>query len=218
MGKVIKRSNYQKAGAMVKTGLSVASTALKAYKIAKTVAALVNVEKKYLDAAGAIPNTIFTSTGAIYLLSPLAEGSDYNQRNGNSVKFASWKMRLTVGIGTANGNIRIIIFRDNENRGATPLISELLETSLVYSPLNHTTGKRFTVLRDIFCPLNTANVPNKSWDIYSKMNHHAKYAGAGGTTAECREGNIYIMFLSEYPSGVSAPAAYYYSRLRFIDN
>lgn len=197
---------------------SVGEIAGKAFSTAKYLATLVNVEEKLIDSgAVAVPNTSFTTTGIVYFLTGVAQGSDYNTRNGNSIKTSYYNLGITLACGTQATFIRVILVRDRENRGATPSITDVLETVAPTAHYNHNNLRRFTVLHDSLTYLNSA-VPQRTIEISKADKTHLYYQGTTSAVASADENAQFLIMLSDQASGVAAPNAVYNYRLGFVDN
>lgn len=217
-GKVVKRSGRRMKRDFLHSKHSVAELAQKAWSTAKMVAGLVNVETKLLDTGVvSIPNTSFTNVGFVTYISGIGQGSDYSQRNGNSVKMAYQTLMCNGVRGSSDTGIRILIVRDRENRQATPAVTDILETNDVRSPYAHTTLNRFTILNDVYRTLDTYH-PTFSFAYSHTDSTHLYYAGTGTTSALADENAVFALFLSETASGATSPSCFFYNRIGFIDN
>lgn len=203
-----KKSNwYSKA----KSGLSMAA---KAWAMAKYVKSLVNVERKFYDVT--FMNEAPPTTGLIYPLTQIAQGDTYATRDGNSVKAVSLFIRLTAVLNSSADQtfMRLCIFKDNENNGTTPAVADLLESASNYiSPLLHTNGTRFSVIKDHTINL-TKEINAKQYKSFIRIPHHIKFSGSAGT--DTKEGNIYLLLMSDQATNL--PVVDFTTRLRFIDN
>lgn len=201
----------------VNTLTNVANTAGKAYKIASTIAKMVNAEKKYFDVSFS-NTTNFDNNGACFCLSAMAQGTDYNTRIGNSIKAASdqWRFNLLIGAAT-NVIYRVIFFTDRENRQANPAVTDVLESASTVSPLNHINGKRFHIIKDYYGELDTVKSPIKCISHYHKMKGHIKFTAAAAGVASADEGNLFVLILSSN-AVATAPSITITNRLRFYDN
>lgn len=192
--------------------------AMKAWKLAKYVKSLVNVERKFCDTvqtASAISNA-----GVVQTLSAISEGNDFNQRAGLSVKATSLQCRYTVelpsGFASPEGQyFRQIIFIDKDNQGSAPVSSDVLESVTLTSPLNHTNGARFTILMDKTIFMSIAGQTGIQRTYYSKMSHHLKYSNS---TTGTREGQVYALWLTDGVGAGTNPILNFYSRIRYVDN
>lgn len=211
-----RRGGYRKRGSRGTSGVAMA---MKALSLARYVKSLVNVEVKSADSLTQnIANTVFTSAGSMIYLSGIAQGADYFNRIGDSIKAKSLVYKMSVQVGNTNTNIRVILFIDTECNNAAPSGSDLLQNVDVRSHLNHFNGKRFRILNDWFYNLNTVNNVNKIFKTYHKLNQHIKFDGTGSTVAAAREGSMFLYVLSETASGAASPVAYYDFKLNFVDN
>lgn len=204
-----------KAYSGVKSGLSTAMMAYKAYKTASYLAGLINVEKKFCDVSFA--PTAVNNTGNSSWLSSISEGTDYNQRNGISVKAVSLSLRGSVQLPPSVANegqqIRLILVRDTED--TIPGFGDLLEAVTTYSPLNHINVSRFQVLWDHVYTLSAAGTTVVQFRKYFKCSDHIKWSN---TTTGIREGHFYLFYVSDGTGATSNPLLNFYSRMRYIDN
>lgn len=206
-----------KGSSLYDRAYGVYNIAKKAYRGVNYIRRLINVEKKFFDVS--YGNTGVSSTGAVIPLSQIAQGDSYNTRDGNSVLCQSlqWRAELTANSTSAINVIRMLIFSDNENRSATPAVSDVLEdlTAPVISPLLHIVGTRFNVLCDkCFTLSNTGNSWKTMVKKFLRHNEHMKYIS--GTATDTREGNLYALFISD--AGTNTPTIHFYSRIRYTDN
>lgn len=193
-------------------GSTIVNVAKKAYKGFKFLKSIVNTEKHFFDTSLGQTNTAVA--GAIYATDYMQQGDAFNNRAGNSCLIKSFQVRFQLTTATAN-NTRIIILLDKENRAATPAVTDVLETASLQSPINHTNGHRFIILRDKIYNVNAAGQIYVNPKFYIKCNHHARYNdGNAGSSADFRENHIYFIVISDTTTGVYT----YYTRIRFIDN
>lgn len=191
-----------------------ASTAVKALQIASKVAKLVNVEHKTFD----VPNSLSVGTTPIVQgLSLILQGTDYNQREGLSIKADSLQIKYNIQInslGTTN-LFRVLIVVDRENTtGVAPVAGDILEANSFTSPMNHTNLQRFRVLHDRVHQLTATSNDFIFCESFHHLNMHMKWSTSAATTP--REGTIFILFLANDNANQSTIG--YYSRLRYIDN
>lgn len=214
-----KKSGYVKKFVKgVNTASSAISVAQKAYKLAKFVSTLINVERKFIDVSG---NPSMINTGTFIYLTGTDQGDNYNQRNGLSLKLTSRNLRIMLSLNSTvptNTGYRIILYRDEEFNGTAPTAADMLETVDVRSSLNHLNGRRFKVIHDWYGVLNTANIPNKVIEKYDKDNTHLKYKGTSAASSDGKEGHIFLFFLSELSAIQNPPTILYNVRHRFVDN
>lgn len=197
---------------------STAELAGKAWTTAKYLATLVNVETKTIDVAPtAVANTSFTSTGLVVYLSGTAQGNDFNNRDGNSIKSQYMNLLVTITKGSSNNNCRVILFRDRENRQALPAPADVLESVDPRAQYNHTNLDRFTILKDSFFLIDDQR-PTRVIEFSKADRTHIRYEGTTAGVADADENNIFILFLSDTASGATSPSAVFGFRLGFVDN
>lgn len=202
----------------VKTANNVAAEAHKAYKTAMLVKKMVNAELKTFDTGN-----LTIAAGTTYYLNYIGQGNDYNQRNGNSIKAKSILQRLILSASTMTSSVarvRCILYRDFENKQATPSVTDLLETNHPLSPINHINGTRFKILFDeTYQMVNSINSPQYTKVLVKyiplKQRPHMKYASTGTTVASADEGSVYFIIVTDDATG---PAAILNTRIRYYDN
>lgn len=220
--KPITRRRTRKVGFLDRK-YSVKDIAVNAWRGMKYIKGLINVEKKFFDVSAY--TQVPTSTPSIVNLSNIAEGNDYNQRDGNSILLQSlqWRMNLAANASATRNFLRIIIFRDNDQRGTDPAPGDLLETtagdSALVSPLLHYVNQRFSILSDKCYTLNlNGDSGFKMIKKYMKFppGTHIKYQNTTGADASNWEGALYALFVSD--QATNGPSIDYFFRLRFTDN
>lgn len=218
----VKKYPGQMSGvrAWKRVGSRAGGVAYRAYQGVKYLKSIVNVEKKFNDLGSSGNMQPLASAATVDWLTNIAQGTDYNKRDGISVKPASLFLRGTIELqGTApvGTNVRHVLVLDKEGLGTAPTVTDLFEdTSYFVSPLNHINGKRFKVLMDRITSVSPQGPQSVHWKKFLKLNHHTRWSN---TTTGTREGHLYMFsFADQYSAGVSAAVSTYYSRLRFIDN
>lgn len=191
-------------------------TASKALSVAYAVKRLVNVEYKSLTTA--LPVSI-TSSGANTVVNQLAEGDDWNQRNGRSIKATSLRLFGNVSINnSATKNIfRVMVVRDNHIQsgslvGGIPYLTSASVDAI--KNLDPTIMKRYTILMDKTYNLEAGGKSSYHIDKYFKLNYHIKFDGT--TSADFGQGTTFVMSISD--SIVNHPVQNLQAQLRFIDN
>ncbi|MGN7614506.1 hypothetical protein ACQZV8_20750 [Magnetococcales bacterium HHB-1] len=178
---------------------------------------VINVEHKFVDKdlAGAVSST----TGSITPLSNLAQGDDYNARNGRSIKLSSLHVRGTVNANASatTTKVRLIIFNDRVSNGSTPAITDVLASSDPMSFLNLNNTSRFKIIYDRLYRL-TDDQDNsvKTFRCNKKLGWHAKYNGSAGNVNEMQTGHLWFLILSD--QATNTPSVDIHTRLRFVDN
>lgn len=199
-----------------KKGLKYAGYGIRAYKMAKQIKGLLNVEHKFID-TGVVTDTPI-NTGQVDYLSGLAQGTTNTTRVGVSIKVTSLYMRLqcVMNSGATTTMLRLIVVKDKENRGSAPAVTDILQSADVRSFISRDTAMRYKILVDKYVTLYTS-YPQKVFDIYKKLNHHIKYTGAGGAVANQLEEGLFFLLISDQAMATQ-PTVLYNSRIRFVDN
>lgn len=198
---------------------STAELAGKAWKTAKYLATLVNVETKTLDTGSVfVPNTSFNSTGTVLYLTGMAQGTDYNQRVGNSIKCQYMNLVQVFFLGTNSQNTcRVILFRDRENRQSLPSVTDVLESADPRAQYNHNNTDRFTILKDQFFILDTYH-PTRAFEWSKSDKTHIRYEGTTSGVSDADENNVFLLYLADSASGAASPISTYNFRLGYVDN
>jgi len=189
--------------------------AQKAWSAVKMISTLINVEEKLFDVASSVNPS---STGNIINLSNIAEGSDYNNRDGLSILTQSLTFNtiMTKHASAVNTFLRVILFRDNDQRGTDPAVTDVLETASVIAPIMHFSANRFTIVDDkMFVLTDSSATALQSRSTY-KLNKHIYFNNTTGVDASNYEGALYALILSD--QATNTPTIAYYSRLAFTDN
>jgi hypothetical protein len=177
---------------------------------------LINIETKISESTGsaAIDTTSTTST-----LSSIAQGLDYTNRIGDSIKLQKieFKVRWTVGTGVATF-CRVLLVRDLDGYGTKPTMSLVLNTLSVLSPENYLNKDRFSILYDELECLNQVSTPNSVTTFDMAHEGHIKYLGTTAADASNGKGSLYLMFLTNEAAGAAAPTITYHSRIYYTDD
>ncbi len=205
----------------------------KAYQMVKDVVRLINVEEKVFDVDGTGSSTTVTSTPLVVNLSNIAQGTDYYQRIGQSIKLLSIEFSYSaLGSSAQNGNmLRLLVLQDRENQGVDPTLGEVLtglSTPILALP-HPLYRQRFRILVDeklsftnypdlATSGTSTGYVPDRKAPKYFsfKMNGHMHYDATAGADASNLEGALFLMAVSL--DAANGPGIRYSSRITFTDN
>jgi len=176
---------------------------------------LINIETKVLDTVNGatIPNT-----GTVSTVSSIAQGLDYTNRVGDSIKiqYMEFKFRWTIGASATNSFVRVMVVRDLDGYGSTPALTDILATANVLSPINYLHKDRFSVLFDEVEVLTSANNTSSVGAYLTPHAGHIKYLGTSSSTASNGKGSVYMVFLGSEATNV--PRVDFYSRIAFTDD
>lgn len=220
---MIKSAKTKHRRRQVKTsGDSVGKYASDAWSLAKRTAyglneirKLINIETKIAEATG---TSSIDTAGAVTSISLIAQGLDYQNRIGDSIKLQriEFRVRWTVGTGTASF-IRTLLVRDLDNYGTKPALGDVLQTVSVLSPKDYLNADRFSILYDELGTLNQSDANSVStFDMAHEG--HVKYLGTTAADASSGKGSLYLMFLSSETAGANAPTVVLHSRLYYTDD
>ncbi len=199
----------------------VTSMARKAWQASKYIMSLINVETKVFDVTGS--GTVGTSA-ILYNLSNIAQGNDYNNREGNSILSQGLELRYSLESSFTAANtafVRVLLVADMDQHGSDPALGDLLETTSaglsVCSPYLHYANKRFSILYDHTSALCTSAAScSQFYNVPLRYNKHVKYSGTTGADPSNWEGALYLFLIGTQGT---YPCAYnFYHRLFFTDN
>jgi hypothetical protein len=202
LGDMTLRDAADLTGGIIKGGLSIATS-------------LFNVEEKVLDTSA---STTYTSSGTVTPLSLMAQGSDYNQRDGLSIRARNLVLNfygVWNGAGSATQAIRIIVFQDLENQAATPAVTAVLESASIVSPFLHYVGDRYRVFYDHGWVM-TSSTPSGMYRVVCPIDSHITFKSTTAAAADAWNGQLYTLIISD--QGATPPTLVWYSRLSFVDN
>lgn len=218
-----KKKYYKKrtGGSWLNTIGGVAKVASTAMSIAKGVASIVNAEDKLIDTdISGFP--LVGTTNSLGGLTLIAQGDNDNQRNGNSILAKSVFIRIRMQMSGATntfGFMRVIVFIDNMQLGTLPTVTDVLQTNDVGSPLNirSTSDQRFTILKDhMFKFAGGQENQVQMWKLYKPLTHHIKYGGSTASQSDQRNGNLYILYVTQ--ANTETFTIWQNARVRFYDN
>jgi hypothetical protein len=182
---------------------------------------LVNAESKFCLVT---QTSTFGTGGQMQILSGIAQGDDYTNRNGNSIRSESLScfISLKINASATNSVCRVILCLDRERDGSTnvPTSSSILETSTEplspYNVLQQQINPRFTVLHDSITVLTQVSRTMELISYSSSLQQHVTFIGTGSSSASLGEGAITIFLISS--EGVNLPTFNLYSCYKYYDN
>lgn len=217
-----KKKKYNKKRAVLPYGKigKYAGYALSAYRMAKYLKSVINVEYKYKDTVAGVTN--ITQTPAITLLSLINQGDTSTSRDGDSVKLV--KMDLTVTLdknvgSTAVNHIKVALIKKNPTNGVAPTNTDIYDTStgsmaLVRRNLAYTDSIK--VVRNWDVALVQGEKESKTIKLSLNMNDHVKFKGTAQTVADIMTSSYWLYVVTD--QSATFPTYTFSCRLRFIDN
>lgn len=208
-----KKPNVGQIGFRNLGNVTLKQAAYGAMKGLNFVRGIINSEKKRYDLTHVFN---VSTTPSFVLLSGIAEGDDVANRVGNSIlaKYLTFDYYLTMNGSAQRSTVRVLVFADAQNNGATPSISDLLIGANLTSPINPDFTQRFTVLFDDHVDLSANGDGIKTLKHYIPLNFHIRYTASGSTAVT--KNNIYMMVVSN--EATNTPAFTGDSRLVYYDN
>lgn len=140
------------------------------------------------------------------LLNGLLQGTDSTTRIGRKIIMTSIQGRITltcqnnaagaIPAGTLGGQVRLIVFMDNQTNGLIPALSDVMlnaTNQFIQSPYNLNNRERFRVLYDKIRMIDPQNQQSCYFKLYKKLNAPVIFnAGNAGTVADIQTGSIYF--------------------------
>lgn len=211
------RKTYRKKATKKPMRYKAADVAFKAYKMAKGIKRLINVEKKIfeVDSAAISVGTTFTVTN---LLNP-AEGLTSITRTGLSIKPLNLQFRgILYNNGASIFNFfRIIIFRYRGEHGTAPVGADILATSNMDSIYNWPGRKKYHILWDHTYPFGSGTTDRQNIVMFNKrirLTGHTVFTTDAGTAIE--DGGLYVLYVAT--DNTNKAVVDYFSRVQFTDN
>lgn len=197
--------------------------ATKAIKMAGKALALINTEHKHIDVQNVTTTALLLDNTKIQQLNPVVQGTDDNNRIGNSVKNTSIYLReYYTNPSTTDVKIirRLIVKWFSPNGTALPQIDDILQRNHICGPRNIDKAKMFKILADDIIYLPTQTNPRKLSEKYIKLSgdgsdDHTEYSATPASPVVNTNG-YYIIHISNIHTDPTELEFYY--RMRFIDN
>ena len=192
--------------------------ARKAYSGMRMLKGIVNAEKKTFDTSA---NGVQGSSPTITCLNLLAQGDDYNSREGRSILAKTFQLQFRAIISSAATTptfVRYVIFKDLGMDGSNaPSSGELVSSIYAMRNSDPVYMKRYVVLCDqTIGNLSADSRENTYQEKFIRLNHHIKFAGTGTANTDQGEGSLWLLQVSN--QATDTPTLIWTARLRFYDN
>lgn len=201
----------------IASGIGAAASVAKAVL---PIVSAINTESKYIDVAANAGIPIGTPT--LQTLTAIAQGTDENNRIGNSVLLKHINIRISFipnFTADAYNLMRYIIFVDKQQSGTPPTAAQLLTTpGNIDSPFNRNYTDRFVILKDKRLVASQTGLITSSifQKVFKRLNFHTRFIGTSSANASM--GNNTVYFFAVSTQVINAPTAFIYSRINFTDN
>lgn len=213
-----------------KIASGVGSVAKLATAVAPAIASI-NTEMKYVDnTASVTAHTPGTSDQLIYLTPALINGTQDNQRVGNSILAKDIQLRMALNATSSAGppvvqgihcRATLICWKENAKVNA-PSIAKIFEVpNNLYSAMNKDYTDQFVVLKDKFFALNQSGAQVGGYGFttmkwFKNLNWHMRYDGTTGN--DNTQNHLYLILRSSATGAGTGLNCTWYSRLNFTDN
>lgn len=176
---------------------------------------LINIETKILDTSN---GANISNSGTVSPVSSIAQGLDYTNRVGDSIKIQSmeFKFRWQIGASATKTFVRVLCLRDLDGYGTTPAVTDILQAADVLSPFNCLNITRFSILYDEVEVLTSVDTTASVGAYLTPHAGHIKYLGSAASSASNGKGSVYMLFLSS--EATNTPRVDFYSRIYFTDD
>jgi len=190
--------------------------------VARQVKQILVSRVEHKNIASTTANIDYVATGVVSLLSTdIAQGDDIGNRSGDTIRPLKLTFRLCsfVTVDTFQA-FRFIVFQDTMSYGATPAVTDVLNTASYlspYSPLN-LQAKRFKILIDHIGE-NVDSAANQIAEITKvvKLKGTIHYKGTGTGATSAGKNSIYVLFIND-ATGTAGERMYKWSyQLEYMD-
>lgn len=145
-----------------------------------------------------------TTVGTVVnLTNGIVQGDDVSQRSGDKIKLVTNKFHFRSTALLTSQSFRVIIFRDNMNRGTTPAVTEVLNSAnfmVMYNPVTMLQG-RFKIVKDVTLDCNVNGEAIKHFYLTWK-GAPCFYNGATAGAASNGPGALFFLMIGEAGSGL----------------
>lgn len=190
------------------------------------------VERKFLDNVFESGTLQFDTTGTVTAINAMAQGTTQSTRIGNKITMKSVYIRYRVTNGAASiaaTMFRVLIVYDTQTNAATPALGDILQAGPADPTLrmmNLANRDRFKILyEDTFTPVGTVvsdTSATTEWQEYRtrfiNINLDTIFNNtSGGTVADIQTGGLFLVTMSNFPTGANEPLGVATTRIRYVD-
>ncbi len=181
---------------------------------------LINIEEKNLETL--VSSAAFDTNGTVYSISTVAQGTDYTQRVGDSIRMQHIQVRWRVfkNAAATQSMCRVILFRDLDGYGTAPVTGDVMQFAGVatapLSPPDWLNRKRFAIIRDELVTLNNTGESSVCGMWQVPHNGHILYLGTTAAASSNGKGSVYMLVISD--ESTNTPTIAFSSRIAFTDD
>lgn len=164
---------------------------------------LINIETKLFEevTSGSVNNTGFVQNICV-----IPQGTDYNNRIGDSIKLQRIRSCIRFSINASDTTsvgtyLRLMIVRDLDQNGTAPTISEMLTATSELATYNHLREGRFSYLYDEVFNLSNVAGDSNGYTIFDTSHEgHIKFIASATSSASAGKGTVYFVAISNQSS------------------
>lgn len=183
-------------------------------------------EKKVLDTAYA--TYVCDTTGSVTLLTGIAQGDDFNQRDGRKIKITDVMIQGCVSaVDSVTDDVycTVMLIYDRQSNQGAPTIADIFSAANSTAFMNLNNRERFKILStDRVClsrnnATATTAVGSCNQSIinrYIKTDLVTIFDGTGGAVTDITTGAVFLVTLGDVAAG-SGGAYFASARVRFVD-
>nr|WRQ64674.1 structural protein [Riboviria sp.] len=145
-----------------------------------------------------LANTTATAGTVINLSNDIIQGDNFDNRSGDTIRVLKTKFKIQFQGVTTDSVNRYIVFRDMQNLGTTPAVTDVLNSASFisgYDGLNVYQQKRFVILKD-YSMTNNINGQTLLYDEYTNNTpYKIYYNGATAVASANGKGALFVLVI-----------------------
>ncbi len=141
-----------------------------------------------------------TTAGAVIYLSGVAAGPDPDERTGKKITSKDFKCWIHINGDIASRLLRLVLFRDMDNAGALPTVTQVLTGATYQSFYNPNNRDRFSILKDRTLSLSATDAEKDSHAVVKfriRRPMAIKYIDDSNAVTSAGAGNLFLLVISE---------------------
>jgi hypothetical protein len=166
--------------------------------IDKRVRAMINSRLEY-KSCGITSAANSTAAGTVFYLTTCPEDDTVNGRTGTLIRPVKLELRHRAHDATNVNFVRVVLFRDNMNQGALPVVADVLLNASVTAPYNYINveqQKRFNILFDKTIGLTPSGFNAQAMSHTIKLKGVCHFTGTSDLLASAGRGTLFALILS----------------------